>query len=240
MSRFRIIPAIDLIDGQCVRLVHGDFDRCIRYHAEPVELAEIFLEAGLEWLHVVDLDGARCGYPVNMGTVRAIAGTGIHIELGGGMRTEGHISQALDAGVREVILGTSLAERGEMLSCWLDRFPGHLVAGIDSRDGQLVTDGWQTTTLLSALDLVQQLETLGFHRVIYTDIHTDGTMKGPNLEQLEAVAGITRMAVTASGGIGTLEDIHAVRRLYAEGVTGVIVGRAFYEGTISLEDLAAC
>lgn len=240
MRSFRVIPAIDLMDGQCVRLYQGDYQRSTTYPHDPVQLAGRFLEAGLEWLHVVDLDGARAGRPVNLATVQAIAGTGIGIELGGGIRTAEHIQQARDHGAEHVILGSTLLSNWDDLPEWLETFPERLVAGVDARDGQVAVQGWQETTSLGSLDLIGRLEELGFDRVIYTDIATDGTLEGPNLAQLRTVAQATKMAVTASGGIGSVEDIQAVANLEPLGVTDVIVGKAFYDGRISLEELAEC
>ena len=240
MEPFKVIPAIDLMDGRCVRLVQGDYSRSTTYPRDPVELARLFQGLGLDWLHVVDLDGARAGRPENLATVQALAATDIGIELGGGIRTVEHIQQALDSGVRDVILGSSLMSNWDDLPRWLDRFPGRLVAGVDARDGQVAVHGWQETTAVPALELIARLEGLGFVRVICTDIATDGTLAGPNLDQLQDVACSTGMEVTASGGIGSVADIQAVAALAELGVAGVIVGKAFYDGRISLEELAAC
>jgi len=240
MGRFKVIPAIDLMDGHCVRLVQGDYSRSTTYPRDPVELARLFQGLGLDWLHVVDLDGAKAGWPVNLATVEALAATDIGIELGGGIRTAEHIQQALDSGAGQVILGSSLVSNWDDLPRWLDRFRGRLVAGVDARDGQVAVHGWQETTAVPALELIARLEGLGFGRVICTDIATDGTLAGPNLDQLRDVARSTRMEVTASGGIGSVADIQAVAALAGLGVTGVIVGKAFYDGRISLEELAAC
>lgn len=240
MAVFRVIPAIDLMDGQCVRLVQGDYNRSTMYSPDPVELTRMFLGAGLDWLHVVDLDGARAGRPENLATVRALAATGIGIELGGGIRTDNHIREVLDSGVEHVILGSSLMDSRDELSDWLQRFPGRLVAGVDARDGRVAVHGWQETTTIPALELVAQLEELGFGRVIYTDIARDGTMTGPNLDQLREIARSTGMEITASGGVSSADDIRAVAELEKLGVTGVIVGKAFYDGRITLEELAEC
>ncbi|UCH09158.1 MAG: 1-(5-phosphoribosyl)-5-[(5-phosphoribosylamino)methylideneamino]imidazole-4-carboxamide isomerase [Fidelibacterota bacterium] len=240
MGRFSVIPAMDLMDGCCVRLVQGRFQNLTSYAHDPVDLARTFLAAGLKRLHMVDLDGARLGRPMNLNTVAAVAATGITIELGGGMRTEEYIQRALDSGVQDVVLGTHLFEEPERLSDWVARYPGRLIAGVDARDGQVVIRGWQEGTDLAALDLLPELERAGFSRAIYTDVATDGTLQGPNLEQLRKIAESTTMAVTASGGIGCLEDIQAVKALEGKGITGVIVGKAFYEGKVTLEVLAAC
>ncbi len=240
MDRFRVVPAIDLMDGRCVRLVQGDYNRSTMYPQEPVELARLFQSVGLDWLHVVDLDGARAGEPTNLATVKALSATGIGIELGGGIRTAEDIEQAIGSGAGHVILGSSLMSNWDDLPDWLARFPGQLVAGVDARDGRVAVHGWRQTTTASALDLIARLEGLGFGRVIYTDIATDGMLAGPNLDQLRAVAESTQMEITASGGIGSAADIRAVAALAELGVTGVIVGKAFYDGRITLEELATC
>jgi phosphoribosylformimino-5-aminoimidazole carboxamide ribotide isomerase len=240
MDRFRIIPAMDLMEGQCVRLLQGDYKTRNDYDYNPVDLARIFLNAGLDRLHVVDLDGAKAGCPMNLNTVAAIAGTGIQIELGGGIRTKEHIQQALDAGVEEVILGSVLLEQMNQMTRWIADYPNRLVAGVDARQGSIAIHGWQNITQQSALDLVGSLEEAGFNRLVYTDITTDGTLRGPSLKQLQTIAAATSLEVTASGGIGSLEDIQAVMKLQRYGITGVIVGKAFYDGKISIEELATC
>ncbi len=240
MERFKVIPAIDLMDGRCVRLVQGNYQRRTTYTGDPPALAESFLAAGLDWLHVVDLDGARAGSPANLETVALLAATGIGIELGGGIRTAAHIRQALDSGAQQVILGSSLLSQVERLPQWLSAFPRRLVAGVDARYGRVAVHGWQDTTTTTAKELIARLEKIGFDRLIYTDIGVDGTLRGPDIPQLKAVARATHLAVTAAGGIGSVEDIQAVMALQSAGVTSVIVGKAFYDGRISLEELAAC
>jgi phosphoribosylformimino-5-aminoimidazole carboxamide ribotide isomerase len=240
MERFSVIPAMDLMGGRCVRLVQGRFHDQTTYAHDPADLARTFLDVGLDRLHVVDLDGARLGRPVNLDTITAVAATGITIELGGGIRIEADIWKAFDSGVQDVILGTSLLGEMGKLSDWVARFPNRLIAGVDARNGRVVIRGWQESTGRTALDLLPELERAGFSRIIYTDITTDGTLQGPNLEQLGKIAGNTTMDVTASGGIGCPEDILAVKALQNLGISGVIVGKAFYEGKVTLEYLAAC
>ena len=240
MESFKVIPAMDLMDGRCVRLVQGDYQRRTTYTDDPPALAEAFLAAGLDWLHVVDLDGARAGRPVNLETVALLAATGIGIELGGGLRTAAHIRQALDSGAQQVILGSSLLSQAGQLPQWLSTYPREIVAGVDARNGRVAVHGWQDTTTTTAKELIASLEELGFDRLIYTDIQADGTLQGPHIPQLRAVAQATHLAVTAAGGIGSVADIQAVMALQSAGVTGVIVGKAFYDGRISLEELAAC
>jgi phosphoribosylformimino-5-aminoimidazole carboxamide ribotide isomerase len=240
MVRFRIIPAMDLMAGRCVRLLQGNYKTRNDYDYDPVDLARAFLNAGLNRLHVVDLDGAKAGRSMNLDTVTAIAETGIQIELGGGIRTKEHIQQALNAGAEEVILGSVLLEQKNQMTRWIADYPNRLVAGVDVRQGRIATHGWQKITQQSVSPFVAWLEEAGFSRLIYTDITTDGTLRGPSLKQLKTVARSTPLEVTASGGIGSVEDIQAVMKLQRYGITGVIVGKAFYDGKISIEELAAC
>jgi phosphoribosylformimino-5-aminoimidazole carboxamide ribotide isomerase len=240
MGRFKVIPAMDLMAGHIVRLAQGDYDRRITYPVDPVELAERFLSAGLDWLHVVDLDGARTGGPCNLETLASIAATGIGIEFGGGVRSREAIQRALEAGAAAIILGSSLITDEERLADWWNRFPGRLVAGVDACEGQVVIRGWQESTRITAPELIRRIEGAGFQRVIYTDIAKDGMMEGPNVPQLKRIAESTPMEVTASGGIGKLADIQAVKTLEELGITGVVVGRAFYEGALTIEELASC
>ncbi|MCK4577447.1 MAG: 1-(5-phosphoribosyl)-5-[(5-phosphoribosylamino)methylideneamino]imidazole-4-carboxamide isomerase [Candidatus Marinimicrobia bacterium] len=237
MAGFKVIPAIDIMDGRCMRLTRGDYRQSKQYSLSPEEQARRFLAAGLDWLHVVDLDGARAGEPRNLDTVNSIAATGIGVELGGGLRTAEHLQAALDSGAAQVILGTSLLGRAESLDAWMKQFPGRLVAGVDARAGLVAVKGWQETSDVLARDLISELEGYGFSRVIYTDIATDGALRGPNLDQLEDIARNTGMAITASGGISSAADIQAVRALEKYGVSGVIVGKAYYEGRVTLEEM---
>ncbi|NOZ04513.1 MAG: 1-(5-phosphoribosyl)-5-[(5-phosphoribosylamino)methylideneamino]imidazole-4-carboxamide isomerase [FCB group bacterium] len=241
MESFRIIPAIDLIDGQCVRLLRGDYQQKTVYQRDPVELAKAFLDAGLDWLHVVDLDGARTGQPENLETVEAIAKTGIKIELGGGLRGKEHFIRALDSGVEALILGSLLVNATDAeLEDWSASFPQKFIAGIDAKEGKVAIHGWNTTTTVAAVELVKKAERQGFLRVIYTDIARDGTLAGPNWEELERIARQSALPVVASGGISGMDDIRKVREYASLGVTGVIVGKAFYEGKITIEDLKQC
>jgi phosphoribosylformimino-5-aminoimidazole carboxamide ribotide isomerase len=231
---------MDLMEGQCVRLLQGDYKARSDYDYDPVDLARIFLNAGLDRLHVVDLDGAKVGYPMNLDTVAALAETGLRIELGGGIRTEEDIQHAIDAGAKEVILGSTLIEQRTQVPRWVTRYSNRLVAGVDVRQGRIATHGWQKTTRQSVSQFLAWLEEIGFRRLIYTDITIDGTLRGPSLRQLETIAMSTELEVTASGGIGSVADIQAVKKLQPHGITGVIIGKAFYEGKISIKDLAAC
>ena len=240
MDSFKIIPAIDIIDGCCVRLTRGRYDRKTVYSHNPKTLAKQLLDNGIDLLHVVDLDGARTGFPVNMSTIENIAATGINIELGGGLRSTEDIRTAIDGGVNEIILGSAIVNQLEDVQDWLKTFPGRFIAGIDAKDGQVAVNGWTSTVRISASDLVTKINKMSFKRIIYTDIARDGTLKGPNLHQLESISQIAEIPVIASGGVGSWQDVEDIRQFETLGVTGVIIGKAFFEGRITIEEMCQC
>tara|TARA_Y100001934_G_C12296581_1_gene747716 strand:+ start:511 stop:1227 length:717 start_codon:yes stop_codon:yes gene_type:complete len=237
---FKVIPAIDLIDGKCVRLTQGNYNHKTEYNADPADLALSFLDAGISFIHVVDLDGAKIGSPQNLATVEKIAKTGIEIEFGGGLRKLSHLVCAIESGVRDLILGSKLISDGNEIQEWIEQFPGRLVAGIDVKDGYIAVSGWKKTSSISAIDLVQTVTQLGFSRIIYTDIATDGMLLGPNLEQLQSISQSSSIPVTASGGVGNIFHIQSVKQLVHLGIDGIIVGKAFYEGQITINEMASC
>ena len=240
MDSFKIIPAIDIIDGCCVRLTRGRYDRKTVYSHNPKTLAKQLLDNGIDLLHVVDLDGARTGFPVNISTIENIAATGINIELGGGLRSTGDIRTAIDGGVNEIILGSAIVNQLEDVQDWLKTFPGRFIAGIDAKDGQVAVNGWTSTVRISASELVTKINKMSFKRIIYTDINRDGTLKGPNLHQLESISQIAEIPVIASGGVGSWQDVEDIRQFETLGVTGVIIGKAFFEGRITIEEMCQC
>ena len=227
-----ILPAIDIKDGHCVRLYQGDYAQVTTYDTDPVQMALRWQEAGASWLHVVDLDGAKQGMPINIDVVGRIrAATNLHIEVGGGMRSLTHIEQILAQGVERVILGTIALTDRALLREALERWQERIVVGIDARDGRVAIAGWYETSGVDATTLARALEELGVQRFIYTDIARDGTLSGPNLEALTNMQHATSRALIASGGVHTLSDLHALATL---GVEGVIVGKALYTGDIDL------
>jgi phosphoribosylformimino-5-aminoimidazole carboxamide ribotide isomerase len=229
-----VIPAIDLREGRCVRLLQGDFARETVYGDDPVQMALRWQEAGASLLHVVDLDGARAGRPVQAATVAAIAAAlAIPVQLGGGMRTLEQIACALDGGVSRVVLGTAAIEDRGLLAAALDRWGAErIVLGIDARDGMVATRGWLETTAVRATDLARDLAALGLRRVIYTDIGRDGTLHEPNYAALRELAAAGDFAVIASGGVARREHLAALAAL--PGVEAAIVGRALYTGDVVL------
>lgn len=230
-----VIPAIDLKNGLCVRLLQGRKSEMTVYNEDPVAVAREFAAAGAEMIHVVDLDGAfnEAG-STNRAVVRQIIeAVDVPIEFGGGIRTIDDVRQLCDAGVTHVVLGTMAAEHPEMLVDFVDEFPKKICVGIDARDGRVMTRGWETATPLMAVDLARSVAECGVERIIYTDIARDGALVGPNIEQTLAVARSANVRVTASGGVSSLDDIE---RLRDAGVDSVIVGKALYEGKFRLEE----
>ncbi|MEY3928923.1 MAG: 1-(5-phosphoribosyl)-5-[(5-phosphoribosylamino)methylideneamino]imidazole-4-carboxamide isomerase [Cyanobacteriota bacterium] len=234
-AAMQIIPAIDLLDGQCVRLHQGDYDQVTRFSSDPVAQALDWQRQGAERLHLVDLDGARTGQPVNDQVIKAItAALSIPVQLGGGVRTAERAEELLAGGLDRVILGTVAIEKPDLVDALASRHPGRVVVGIDAKDGLVATRGWIETSTVQATDLARRFAASGVAAIISTDIATDGTLAGPNLEALRAMAEASSVPVIASGGIGTLEDILSLLTIAPLGVNGVIVGRALYDGTVNL------
>jgi phosphoribosylformimino-5-aminoimidazole carboxamide ribotide isomerase len=228
-----VIPAIDLMDGKVVRLSRGDFATRIVYSDHPAEFAEAFRKAGARRVHVVDLDGARAGRPVNVEAVRAIVATGVEVELGGGLRSIEAVEQAVAMGVRLVVLGTAAVERLDLVGEACRRFPGRVVAGIDARDGEVKVAGWAQGTGLPAADVARKVAAAGVTLVEYTDVARDGMFTGVDAAgaaRLQAAAGVP---VVASGGVASLADVGACK---AAGLAGVIVGKALYEKRMDLAE----
>jgi phosphoribosylformimino-5-aminoimidazole carboxamide ribotide isomerase len=232
-----IIPAIDIMDGQCVRLFQGDYKRMTVYPQSPPEMAELFQEQGVEMIHLVDLEGAREGVPANLPTIQKIReAVNISLEVGGGFRTHRDVQRALDLGVERVVIGSVAAEDPERLGQWIHQFsPQRLAVGVDTRGGKVQTRGWLRDVGINALTFFDTLENLGVRTVIYTDVERDGTLSSPNFQAYEDVTlSFPEMEIIASGGISSIEDVEHLR---ATRVSGVIIGRAIYEGKIDLQDL---
>ncbi len=236
-SAMQVIPAIDLLDGQCVRLHQGDYGQVTRFNDDPVAQALAWQEQGAERLHLVDLDGARSGEPVNDGVVRAITtALSIPVQLGGGVRTAERAEALLAFGLDRVILGTVAVEHPELVRELAGRHPGRIVVGIDAKDGKVATRGWLEASSVEAETLAAGLEGSGVAALITTDIATDGTLAGPNLSFLRRMAQASSIPVIASGGVGDLADLLSLLSLAPLGVEGVIVGRALYDGRLDLAE----
>jgi len=235
-----IIPAIDLKGGKCVRLLRGDLDAETVYGNDPVAMGHRWQEQGAEYLHVVDLDGAVSGRAENGAAIAALsAALQIPIEVGGGVRTVERAAELVDLGIDCVLFGTAALSTPDVVEEACRRFPGHIAVGIDARDGKVAVQGWTETSSTTAIDLARRVEALGVSRIIYTDISRDGTQQGVNVEQTRAVAEAISIPVTASGGVGSLDDILALKKHEACGINSVIVGRAIYTGAVQLRDAIA-
>lgn len=232
-----IIPAIDIKDGRCVRLFQGKMDTETIYFDRPVDAATHWLEEGATFIHVVDLNGAVEGRSVHTREVEAICKvTGLSVELGGGLRSAALVEAALDLGVARVVVGTAAYDNQGFLRGLCERFPEKIVVGIDARNGKVAVKGWKETTSMDALELAKRCAADGAARIIYTDISRDGTREGVNVEETLRLARSVSIPVIASGGVATLEDIHRLLPLEADGVEGVIVGRALYNGSFKLKE----
>ena len=232
-----VIPAIDLLEGRCVRLYQGDYARSQVFNDNPADVAKQWVEQGASLLHVVDLDGAKKGKVVNGQAIEAIVqAVPVPVQIGGGLRDRASVAQLLALGVRRVILGTVAVEQPSLVADLCQEFPQQIVVGIDARNGRVATRGWLETSRVLATELATQMEELGAAAIIYTDIHRDGTLSGPNLEALRELARAVSIPVIASGGVSSVTDLLSLLALEPLGVTGVIVGRALYTGDISLKE----
>jgi len=233
-----IIPAIDLKSGCCVRLTQGEKDSARVYSGDPIEVAHHWRKSGAQMLHLVDLDGAFIGgrslnRQIAKEIIQAIP---IPVEFGGGIRSVEDAEELIKAGAAYVIIGTLAVERPDLLEELSATFGSKIVVGIDARDGMVAVRGWEVGSSVSALDLARRVADVGVERIIYTDVARDGMLSGPNIEMTRRVAESSGIKVTASGGISSLDDIRRVKELELSGVTGVIVGKALYEGRFTLQD----
>ncbi|TCO81247.1 1-(5-phosphoribosyl)-5-[(5-phosphoribosylamino)methylideneamino] imidazole-4-carboxamide isomerase [Plasticicumulans lactativorans] len=231
-----LIPAIDLKDGKCVRLRQGRMEDSTVFSDDPVAMAERWVEAGARRLHLVDLNGAFAGKPQNADVVRRIAAAcpGVPIQVGGGIRTEETIETYLDAGVQFVIIGTKAVQEPHFVSDICLNFPGHVIVGLDARDGRVAIDGWSKLSRHDVVDLAQRFERDGVEAIVYTDIGRDGMLQGVNVDATVKLARAVSIPVIASGGVTDMNDVRALCAARGEGISGVILGRALYEGTLDL------
>lgn len=236
-----IIPAIDLKDGQCVRLRQGLMEDSTVFSDDPVATARRWVEAGCRRLHLVDLNGAFAGEPVNGGAVTAIAAAfpGLPIQIGGGIRKLDTIDRYLRAGVSYVIIGTQAVKEPAFVAEACAAFPGRIIVGLDAKNGLVATDGWAEVSDVQATDLARRFEAAGVSAIVYTDIARDGMMQGVNVEATLAMARASSIPVIASGGITNLDDIRALAAVAGEGICGAITGRAIYEGTLDVAEAQA-
>lgn len=227
-----LYPAIDIRGGKAVRLVEGDFDRETAFDADPVDAAHRWEAAGADWLHIVDLDGARSGTGANRAAVARIRdAVSCRIQLGGGIRSLDTVDALLDAGIDRVILGSIAVTAPQVVIDAIARHGERIAVGLDARDGKLATSGWETQTDADAFETARKMGDAGVRHIIFTDIRRDGTLRGPNVEALRRMVGATTAGVIASGGVGSEEDVTSLRDT---GVTGAIIGRALYDGRVDL------
>jgi phosphoribosylformimino-5-aminoimidazole carboxamide ribotide isomerase len=233
----QIYPAIDIRGGRCVRLRQGDYAQETVFGTDPAAIARHWVEEGATYLHLVDLDGAKEGRPVNGDSVRAIVkASGVPCQLGGGLRTRDHIAEARSWGVDRVIIGTRALQSPQWLEQMCAEFPGMIVLGIDAKGGRVATQGWLDVSDMAALELARTLAALPLAALVYTDISRDGMMQGANVEAMAEMTAAVPIPVIASGGVTSLDD---VRRLADAGLAGCIIGRALYEGQLHLREIAA-
>jgi len=230
-----LFPAIDLKDGACVRLFKGDMDKATVYNADPADQARAFEKAGFKWLHLVDLNGAIKGKPINEQAVASIlAAIKLPVQLGGGIRDIATIQRWIDAGITRVILGTVALNDPELVKTACKQFPGKIVVGIDAREGYVAVEGWAKTSRVKALDLALRFEDCGVAAIVFTDIDRDGVMTGVNLESTVDLAFALTTPIIASGGVSSLADLEEIKRHEGSGIEGVISGRALYDGRINV------
>lgn len=229
-----IIPAIDLVTGKCVRLVQGQYHRQITYEEDPVKQAKQFISEGAQWLHIVDLEGAKVGRPVNTDAISAIATLGkLKIEVGGGLRDEDSIRQLFDIGVERVIIGTKAVADFQWFGKTAEKFSHKVALGLDARGSKVATHGWTQESPELLLDFAKKAAKLPLAAIIYTDITKDGMMAGPNLERTKALIDAVEVPVVASGGVSKIDEIKKLAEL---GAAAAIIGRSLYEGTLRLSD----
>ncbi len=230
-----IFPAIDLLEGRCVRLYQGDYEQSQVFSEDPVEVAKGWVEQGANWLHLVDLDGAKTGEPVNLDPIsRIVNAIDVPVQVGGGIRDRNRVTQLLNLGVKRVIVGTVAIENPDLVTQLCQDFPEQIVIGIDARNGKVATRGWLETSEIEAIDLAQRMPNAA--AIVYTDIHRDGTLEGPNIPMLREMAQAIEVPVVASGGVSSVTDLLNLLALEPVGVTSVIVGRALYTGDVSLQE----
>ncbi|OHB50041.1 MAG: 1-(5-phosphoribosyl)-5-[(5-phosphoribosylamino)methylideneamino]imidazole-4-carboxamide isomerase [Planctomycetes bacterium GWF2_41_51] len=229
-----IIPAIDILGGKCVRLVQGEYNRYINYEDDPAKKAVEFKNAGSEWLHIIDLDGAKIGKCVNIDAIRDIVENAkdLKIQVGGGIRERQSVAELLQLGITRVILGTKAVSDFDWFSAVVNEYPGKVVLSLDARGTKIATDGWKTETSLELIDLAKKASLLPLAAIIYTDINRDGMLSGPNIGRTKHLAESVNLPIIAAGGVTTIDDIRKLAETKV--ISAAVVGRSLYEGTISL------
>ena len=233
----KLIPAIDLMNGKCVRLFKGDFNKRKDFSRKPYEQAKYWEEEGASCIHIVDLDAAKSGKPINDKAIKEIANTvNIPIQIGGGIRSQERIEKLFSYGVEKVIMGTSAIENEELVKSLSNKFPGRIIVGIDAKSGKVSTRGWLQQSNVLATDLVKKFSSFKIANFIITDINTDGTLEGTNEVFIKQILDITNIPVIASGGVGSISDLLSLTKFEYSGLYGVIVGKALYENKFKISD----
>ena len=234
-----IFPAIDIKDGKCVRLIKGDFDQMTSYDSLPIDQAIKYFQNGFNNIHIVDLDGALQGKPVNSKIVKEIIkNVKLKIQIGGGIRTIDDIGAWIETGVDKIVMGTAAVENTELLKVACGKFKNKIAVALDVKDGFITLSGWKKTTNVSAMNFIKKIKNLGVSRIIYTDVNKDGTKKGPNLKDTVEISNKANIPLVISGGVSSIEDIKKIKSLNNSNIEGVIVGKSIYDGDIKISDLA--
>ncbi|MEH7236617.1 1-(5-phosphoribosyl)-5-[(5-phosphoribosylamino)methylideneamino]imidazole-4-carboxamide isomerase [Bacillus sp. JJ1562] len=237
MSTFTIYPAIDMRGGKCVRLLQGDYNKETVYGDSPFDMAKAFADAGAEWIHMVDLDGAKAGKRVNDQYVLEVARKlAAKVQIGGGIRTEEDVAYYIENGVDRVILGSAAISNPEFVKDMLKKYKEKIAIGIDAKDGYVATEGWLNTSSVKVTDLGVELANAGAEVFIFTDIATDGMLSGPNIDAVATLAAATGKKVIASGGVSSIDDLKALSKLVNQGVSGAIVGKAIYTNQFTVQE----
>jgi phosphoribosylformimino-5-aminoimidazole carboxamide ribotide isomerase len=234
-----IFPAIDIKDGVCVRLVKGDFRQITSYENTPIDQAKKYFQNGFNNIHIVDLDGALHGRPVNSILIREIIQkVKSRIQIGGGIRTIDDISRWIELGVDKIVMGTAAVENVELLKTACNKFKNKIAVSLDVKDGLIALSGWKKQTNISAIDFIKKIKNFGISRIIYTDIYKDGTKQGPNIKGAIELSSKVKIPLVISGGVSSIEDIERIKSLNNQNIEGVIIGKAIYDGDIQINDLA--
>jgi len=234
-----IFPAIDIKDGVCVRLIKGDYRQITSYENTPIDQATKYFQNGFNNIHIVDIDGALHGRPVNTILIKEIiTKVKSKIQIGGGIRTMEDISRWIDIGIDKVVMGTAAVENIELLETACNKFKNKIAVSLDTKDGLIALSGWKKQTNISAIDFIKKIQNFGVSRIIYTDINRDGTKQGPNIKDTVELSSKTKIPLVISGGVSSLEDIKEIKSLSNSNIEGVIVGKSIYDGDIKISDLA--
>jgi len=234
-----IFPAIDIKDGVCVRLIKGDFRQITSYENTPIDQAKTYFKNGFNNIHIVDIDGALHGRPVNSILIKEIiTKVKAKIQIGGGIRTIEDISRWIEMGIDRVVMGTAAVENIELLETACNKFKNKIAVSLDVKDGLIALSGWKKQTNISAIDFIKKIQNFGVSRIIYTDINRDGTKQGPNIKDTVKLSSKAKIPLVISGGVSSLEDIKKIKSLSNSNIEGVIIGKAIYDGDIKINDLA--